>query len=548
MDVHGSGLTKRVPSSEVRLPVDADAPPRSEREGSVARLERAIRLTEERYRAVFDQAFEGIFLIAGDFTVIDANESACRMLGYTHDELLALRATDLLHPEDLASVPIRFKTIAPGGVILSERRLLRKDGSVMPGELSTKALLDGTFQVVVRDVTERKSAQAQVLLADRMSSLGQLASGVAHEINNPLAYVMLNLEFLARHLTEIAPVAPPATLEAMTAAVEHSREGTERMRQIVRALSDFGRGDEERVGAVDVNRVLESAVEIAAMQLRHRTRVTRRYDPVVLARANAFRLGQVFVNLLVNAADALRDGDSTNEIQLSTRVRADGSVAVEVRDNGRGIPRAVIGRIFDPFFTTKPIGKGTGLGLSVCHSIVTSFGGGILCDSEEGRGSCFTVVLDGVADVAEGETPTPPAPVTVERGRVLVVDDDVRVAHAVAAALDGHDVSIASSGSEAVDRCARESYDCILCDVMMPEVSGVDVYASLSRQGRGLEGNVVFMTGGAVTEGAESALARVGRPVLEKPIDVSALRAAVAAVVRAARDARAAVLASRATR
>jgi two-component system cell cycle sensor histidine kinase/response regulator CckA len=531
MDVHRTGLTKRAPSSEGRLPAEADGSPRSEREGSVARLERAIRLTEERYRAVFDQAFEGIFLIGGDFKVIDANESACRMLGYTHDELLVVPATELVHPEDLAAVPIRVKTIPPGGVILSERRLLRKDGSVMPGELSTKALLDGSFQVVVRDVTERRSAQAEVLLADRMSSLGRLASGVAHEINNPLAYVMLNLEFLTKRMKEIAPVASPATLEEMTAALEHTREGTERMRQIVRALSDFGRGDEERVGAVDVNRVLESAVEIAAMQLRHRSRVTRRYDAAVFAQANAFRLGQVFVNLLVNAADSLREGDATNEIQLTTRLRADGSVAVEVRDNGHGIPRTLLPRIFDPFFTTKPIGKGTGLGLSVCHSIVTSFGGAILCESEEGAGTCFTVILDGAADPVEHPAPSPPPPPVAPRARVLVVDDDLRVAHAVAGALEGHDVSIASSGSEAVERCARESYDCILCDVMMPEVSGIDVHASLAQHGRGLERHLVFMTGGAVTEGAQSALARLGRPVLEKPVDAYALRTAVAGVV-----------------
>ncbi len=547
MDVHRSGLTKR-PPSEGRVPLEGEGPARSDRpergerearEGSVARLERAIRLTEERYRAVFDQAFEGIFLVAADYSIVDANESACRMLGYTHDELLVLRATEIVHPEDLAAVPIRFRTIHPGGVILSERRLVRKDGSVMPGELSTKALLDGTFQVVVRDVTDRNSAQAQVLLADRMSSLGRLASGVAHEINNPLAYVMLNLEFLSKRIGELTPAAPPATLEAMAAAVQHSREGTERMRQIVRALSDFGRGDEERVGAVDVNRVLESAVEIAAMQLRHRTRVTRRYDPVVFARANAFRLGQVFVNLLVNAADALRDGDADNEILLVTRVRGDGSVVAEVRDNGQGIPRAAIPRIFDPFFTTKAVGRGTGLGLSVCHSIVTSFGGAILCESEEGKGSCFTVVLDAAPDTVEtGELlPSPAAPGT-ERGRVLVVDDDLRVANAVAAALDDQDVTVAESGSDAVDRCTRESYDCILCDVMMPEVSGIDVHESLARQGRGMDRNVMFLTGGAVTEGAQSALARSGRPVLEKPVDVYELRAAVACVVRAAREAR----------
>ncbi len=233
MDVHRSGLTKR-PPSEGRVPLEGEGPAKSERgerearEGSVARLERAIRLTEERYRAVFDQAFEGIFLIAADYSIVDANESACRMLGYTHEELLVLRATEIVHPEDLAAVPIRFKTINPGGVILSERRLVRKDGSVMPGELSTKALLDGTFQVVVRDVTDRNSAQAQVLLADRMSSLE--ATGErrrARDQQPPGLRDARTSSFCRRGSASSRRRRTPATLEAMTAAVQHSREGTE---------------------------------------------------------------------------------------------------------------------------------------------------------------------------------------------------------------------------------------------------------------------------------------------------------------------------------
>ncbi len=213
-------------------------------------------------------------------------------------------------------------------------------------------------------------------------------------------------------------------------------------------------------------------------------------------------------------------------------------MAVEVQDNGHGIPRSVIARIFDPFFTTKPIGKGTGLGLSVCHSIVTSFGGTILCDSDEGKGTRFTVVLEAAVDEADVAPPaSSPAPQSaLPRGRVLVVDDDVRVARAVASALEGHDVQVASTGSEAVDRCRTEDFDCVLCDVMMPEVSGIDVHAALRAQGRGMERNVVFMTGGAVTEGARSALVRVGRPILEKPIDTTDLKTAVARTVQAARE------------
>jgi PAS domain S-box-containing protein len=505
----------------------------------VARLERAIRLTEERYQAVFDQAFEGIFLVAPDQSIIEANESACRMLGYTHDELLARRATDVVHADDIAALPMRLSVIPPGGVLVSERRFVRKDGSIMPGELSTKALLDGSFQVVVRDVTDRKNAEAQVLLADRMSSLGRLASGVAHEINNPLAYVMLNLDFVARQVAGLRGDVPGDAVDEMTEALRHAREGTERMRQIVRALSDFGRGDEERVCAVDVNRVLDGAVEIAGLQLKHRTRVTRHYQADVFVHANEFRLGQVFVNLLVNAADALEEGERNNEITLDTFARNERTVAVQVRDNGQGMPPALVERIFDPFFTTKPVGKGTGLGLSVCHSIVTSFGGTIQCESIEGAGTTFTVLLAAAEN--EGEVfgtrragvrdPSPERAPTIA-GRVLVVDDDPRVARAMASALTGHEVAIVSSGTEAVARCESESYDCVLCDVMMPGVSGIEVHRALCRQGHGLEGNVVFMTGGAVTEGARSALAHMGRPVLQKPIDFATLREAVSRTVR----------------
>ncbi len=356
--------------------------------------ERALRSSEERYRAVFQQAFEGIFLVDPSTAIVDVNESACRMLGYTREEMLALHARDVVHPEDLAAVPLRFQTIAPGDVIVSERRFVRKDGGVVHGELTTKALLDGRFQVVVRDVTERKQVQSQLLLADRMASLGRLASGVAHEVNNPLGYVMLNLEFLARQIDQLVTGRGGADPAQMRVAVGHALDGAERMRSIVRTLGAFGRGEEETIGPVDVNAVLDSAAEIAALQLRHDARMLRVYDANVSVNANAFRLGQVFVNLLVNAGDALREGASPKEIRLRTYVRGDGRVVAEVSDSGAGIPPEVQARMFDPFFTTKPIGKGTGLGLSVCHAIVTSLGGEISCESAPGRGTTFRVVLD----------------------------------------------------------------------------------------------------------------------------------------------------------
>ena len=489
------------------------------------------RVSEERYRAVFEQAFEGILLFAASHAIVECNESACGLLGYTREELLALRAEDIVHPEDIADTPMRFGSIPPAGVILSERRFVRKDRSVMQGELSTKHLLDGTFQIVVRDVTERKQVQAQLLLADRMSSLGRLASGVAHEVNNPLAYVMLNLELLATRLGRLAPEADAQLLEQMCRAVEDARDGAERVRRIVRTLSTFGRGDEERVGPVDVNGVLDSAIDIASMQLRHGARLTRDYEACVPVSANAFRLGQVFVNLLVNAGDALRDGEPSNEIRLRTRVRPDDWVVIEVQDNGVGIPRNLQPRIFDPFFTTKPIGKGTGLGLAVCHAIVTSFGGELTCESVPGQGATFRVALKPASAMPKPEGHPSKEQASTARGRVLVVDDDAHVASAIAAALEGHEVTVVWSGQAALAQCRAETFDCILCDVMMPDVSGLDVVEALRRDGRSMDRRVVFITGGAVTASARAALARVPNRILEKPLDLRALRSAVASAV-----------------
>ncbi len=501
--------------------------------------EAALRASEERYRAVFEQAFEGIFTVAPSHAIVDANESAARMLGYTIDELRRMRAEDVIHPEEFARVPIRFGTIPPGGVILSERRFVKRDGSILEGELSTKSLLDGNFQVVVRDVSARKQVQAQLLLSDRMSALGRLASGVAHEINNPLAYVMLNLEMLGDRIRRLAPQVDERTVAQLLRGLDDAHDGAERMRRIVRTLSTFGRGDEDRVGPVDVNGVLDSAVEMAAVQLRHRARIVRRYGAVSPVRANSFRLGQVFLNLLINAADALADTGADNEIALSTSAREDGAVVVLVHDNGAGIPLALQSRIFDPFFTTKPVGKGTGLGLAVCHAIIASFDGQISCESAPDRGTTFRVVLlpapahAAPADRenrgrAKAELATAASPI---RGRVLIADDDARVAKALAAALSAHDVVVVDGGQAALEQCRAERFDCILCDVMMPSVSGIAVHEALRRDGHGVERRMVFVTGGAVTEASRTGLARVDNQILEKPVDAMQLRQVVAAMV-----------------
>jgi PAS domain S-box-containing protein len=256
-------------------------------------------------------------------------------------------------------------------------------------ERSGRRLLGG----VSLDVTERKAMQAQLVVSDRLAAVGTLAAGVAHEINNPLAFVLSNLSFLAGELQGVSRELPPGRTAEMEEVLREASDGAHRVRQIVRDLRTFSRGDDEVATAVNVQAVLESAITMARGELRMRAQIVREYREVPLVEGNEGRFGQVFLNLLINAAQAIPPGKpDQHEVRLVLRHSGD-RVIVEVKDTGVGMAPEVRARIFDPFFTTKPVGEGTGLGLSICHGIVTGFGGEITVESEEGRGSTFRVVL-----------------------------------------------------------------------------------------------------------------------------------------------------------
>jgi signal transduction histidine kinase len=258
------------------------------------------------------------------------------------------------------------------------------------------------------DITERKQLQSRLLLSDRMASVGTLAAGVAHEINNPLAYVTANLgyvhEEMGRLMERWPKEGPPCpslthTVKSVCAALGEALHGADRVQTIVGDLKTFSRETRETqqdpIRAVDVRKVLESTLSLAAGEIRHRAQLVKDYGEVPPVHGNDSRLGQVFLNLLVNAAQAIpADGEADqHEIRVTTRTLPSGQVAVEVSDTGAGIAPELMGRIFDPFFTTKPVGVGTGLGLSICHGIITGFGGEISASSEVGKGSIFRISL-----------------------------------------------------------------------------------------------------------------------------------------------------------
>jgi len=423
--------------------------------------------------------------------------------------------------------------------------MLRKDGGIVYAEIVSMILeYDGKPNVIAfgRDLTERKQMQARLLLADRMVSVGALAAGVAHEINNPLAYVMTNLDMVASRrlpplgarLRELG--GEPATigeeLGRIVAMLDVAREGSDRMRDIVRDLRTFTRGaGEEKRAAVDVRRVMDASVNLAWNEIRHRARLEKEYGDVPPVLANEARLGQVFLNILVNAAQALEVGDAAqNVIRVHATTEGNGDVVVQVSDTGPGISPAILDRIFDPFFTTKPVGLGTGLGLWICQGIVTSLGGQITAESRPGEGATFRVVLPSATAVEQAATPDPTARAAAPDARrleLLVVDDEIAIGRTLAIALaDEFEVATATSGRAALSILAGEPrFDVVLCDLMMPDVSGMDVHERIARERPELAQRFVFVTGGAFTERARRFVDEVGLPVIEKPFDLTKLPA-----------------------
>jgi signal transduction histidine kinase/DNA-binding response OmpR family regulator len=407
---------------------------------------------------------------------------------------------------------------APDGVWLSVNgRPLREDGRVRGGV------------TVFRDVTQEKAAQAQLMVSDRMASVGMLAAGVAHEINNPLTAVLANLELAQRELSMASERL--ADLRDASEMLADAREAAERVKQIVRDLRMFSRKEDETHGAVDVEAVLDSSLRMAQNEIRHRARLETVYGKVPPARGSESRLGQLFLNLIVNAAQAIDEGNARGHtIRVTTSVHDSGRIAIEITDTGMGIPPEILRQLFTPFFTTKPASVGTGLGLAICQRIVTNLGGEILVESEVGKGTTFRVFLlpattIDVSDVASA----PSAGRASRRARVLVIDDEALIRTLVRRALSAeHDVTTLDRAAEALERIvAGESFDIILCDLMMPQMTGMELHAELVHKHADHAKRMIFLTGGAFTPGARGFLDGLTNQRVEKPFDVQHLRALV---------------------
>jgi len=485
---------------------------------------------------VLESMKEAVVVVDEGAIIRFANAALERTFGYEPGELLGqpIDILEAVSPDEIAArKQAIFASLAATGVWAGDCPNRRKDGTTFTSEISiTTVTVDGRklFVTVQEDVTERRRLQSKLLLSDRMASLGTLAAGVAHEVNNPLSTILANVDLAIEEVAETSAGLGLDRLRRLNGLLVTAKEGSERVRRIVAQMKTFSSATDEDPVALSLPPVLDWAITLTANEIRHRAKVTRDYGvcPVVLA--NEARLGQVFVNLLVNAAHAISEGHADrNEIRVVTG-RQGGSAVVEIHDTGAGMSPEQIHRVFDPFFTTKPIGQGTGLGLSICHRIIGDLGGEISVTSTPGRGSVFRVLLPAAPDPRIDSGKAPSLPLSgARRGRVLVIDDDAAVGLTVERVLRAHDTHVVQSGRDGLALLAAGNpFDVVLCDLMMPEMSGMEFYEELERSAPAYVMRVIFLTGGAFTPAAREFLDRVPNERVDKPFEAKALRALVA--------------------
>jgi PAS domain S-box-containing protein len=526
--------------------IDAVVDPKSATPVLLGKAQSALRESEEQYRQIVEATTDGIVKLDVAERIVFVNGRLAQMLGYEPIQMIGVSVFAFMGASAKAVVAASFQRRKGGAQDALDTTFSHKDGTAISVNVATTPLVDGRGRHigilgVVRDVTERKKLQSQLMVSDRMASVGTLAAGVAHEINNPLAALIGNLDYVFEILGRTVGLASTAAnlarsdawlLEEVKEPLKDARDAAERVRLIVRDLKIFSRSPlEEQRGRVDVKAVMESSLRMAWNEIRHRAHLVKLYGPVPSVEVNEGRLGQVFLNLIVNAAQAMQEGKvDDNEIRVSTR-REGQRVVVEVSDTGTGIRPEIIGRIFDAFFTTKGVGFGTGLGLAICHRIVTDMGGELTVESELGKGTTFRVALPIPKTREAVATPSVTEPVRVSgrRGRILVVDDEEMVLRTVKRLLSkDHDVLAIAAAKEALALCAGgATFDLILCDLMMPDMTGMDLYSELARIAPEQAARMIFLTGGAFTAKAVQFLAETVQEHIDKPFDPPALRAIV---------------------
>jgi signal transduction histidine kinase len=411
-----------------------------------------------------------------------------------------------------------------------------KDGEARAAEMRVSSVEwygQSAHVVSLRDITDRRRAedlQERLWHADRLAAVGQLAAGVAHEINNPASFVLGNFRLIEEEFVgleeHVRRAAAPdgAILSRITQTrvmLEDCHDGVQRIAKLVKDLRVFARTEGEDSGPVDVNDLVRTSCNMTFNEVRHRAQLVMHLGIVPHIVGDGAKLVQVLTNLLLNAAHAIEPGHaSSNRVTVATMAE-DNHVKIAVEDTGSGISDENRTKIFEPFFTTKPREVGTGLGLSLSGDIVRRHGGEITFTSIPGKGTAFEVTLPVEPISMPAPRLPPPARAATTSARVLVIDDELALLRVYTRLLrKRHTVVAATSGREAVDLVrGGAAFDAILCDIMMPEMDGIEVYEALGAIDPSLPARIIFCSGGVFTQQAKAFIKTIPNILLEKPFD-----------------------------
>ena len=496
------------------------------------KTDEALRESEERYRGLFDRSLDSVYLHDFEGNFIDANEAALTLLGYEREEIPSLNFALLLSEDQFPKALQTLEELKATGSQkeLTEFRLRRKDGGYAYVETKASVIYhDGKPYGILgvgRDITarkrmeaERKELEQKAQLASRLASVGEMAAGIAHEINNPLTGVIGYAQLLAG---KDIP-------EDIRKDIKTIDEGAQRVAGVVERLLAFARQQKPERDYVDINEIIATTIRLRAYEAQtNNIGVTTQLDALLpVTVADASQLQQVFLNLIINAETEMKLARGKGNLSIKTEA-VDSTIRISFKDDGPGIAPEKLQRIFDPFFTTRQKGKGTGLGLSVCHGIMAEHGGAICVESEPGKGATFIVELPIVTEKnqEEPDDSTAEEPQSVATARILVVDDEPVVLSFVSELLseEGYQVEAADNAEAALEKVKSERYSLILLDIKMPGTSGIELYQSIRNIAQSLARRVVFITGDVMGGDTMHFLSRTKAPYITKPFKAEQLK------------------------
>jgi two-component system NtrC family sensor kinase len=505
------------------------------------RLYQEIKSSEARYRDLFANAYDLIFTTDRQLRIQSINKVGPALTGYRENEMIGRPLREIADSATWGAVEQRFGDLLIGHSIQPfELQLRRQDGEPLVLEASARLIEErgkpGSIHCIARNLTERRRLEEQLIHAEKLSAIGQLVAGVAHELNNPLTSISGYTQLILRDST---------LRDDIRDDLKHINVQAERAARIVQNLLVFAREHKPERRMVNLNDEFRNTLTLRAYQLRvDNITVVIDFDPSLPQTvADPFQLQQVILNLINNAHQAMTERGVTGTLTLRTYTAnqptdTGGSspemVVLSVSDTGVGIPARDLNRIFDPFYTTKPVGQGTGLGLSICFGIVQEHGGRIWAESELNVGTTVSVALplvkqgqdrdgDPAGEGSGGAAEPQPS------CRVLIVDDEEPVANLLARLLRqiGHEPQVTNSGAEALERIQREQFDLVLSDVKMPGMSGFELHQTIKQFNPDLAARLVFVTGDMLSAATQARIAQTGNPYIAKPFAIERLEALV---------------------